>query len=201
VEDGDEDDAPEEFEQAEADEEAGFGRVGESAAVKREVEQREEDVEVLFDRERPDDVEADRDPGVDEEDGGVVVVVEEGAEEAGPVARGGVLDEVGVGGGEGVDDVEGDDDAESAAEVEAAQRDGAGGVELAAEERGDEVSREEEEGGDAERGGDVVGDRLEGVRPEDDEEGDGADAVEAGDVERRFGGVGQVKLLKQYLMV
>jgi hypothetical protein len=195
VEDGDEDDAPEELKQAEADEEARFGRVGEAATVQREIEQRKEDVEVLFYRERPDDVEADRDPGVEEEDGGVVVAVEEGAEEACPVARGVVLDEVGAGGGEGVYDVERDDDAENAAEVEALESDGAGGCKLASQQRGDEVAGEEEEDRDAERGGDVVGDRRESMGPEDDEEGEGADAVETGDVRGRFGGVGQVKLL------
>jgi hypothetical protein len=72
-----------------------------------------------------------------------------------------VLNKVCVGCGKCVDDVQRDEDTQCAAKVKSAKGDGAGGDEFAAQKRGDEVSGEEEEDGNAERSRNVIRDSRE----------------------------------------
>src|SRR5579864_862234 len=88
-------------------------------------------------------------------------------------------------GGKNGDDCQSDvsrrENAQNAAQVKMFQADRAASLGFAAEQRGDEVSTQKEEDGDAEAAGQVaVG---HGVRDEDDEKSDGAYTVEAGNVD------------------
>jgi hypothetical protein len=157
VQDEDEDRAPEEFEGADGEQKRGLGALRPAVAEDGAESRREEQVEVLFDGEGPDDGEAGGREGGPADDVDVVVDVGDYGEDAARVAgvemqRG--RDEYDERG----DDIQRDEDAERAAEVEVAEPERAGGGELAAQQRGDEVAGEEEKDGDAERGGDVIRD-------------------------------------------
>ena len=112
----------------------------------------------------------------------VVVEVEQQAQDADAVSRGPMHHEVRECCAHREHHIQRDKDAQRTADVEVAQRDGSGALQLAAKQRGNQVAAQKKEDGNAQRRRDVVADSGQRMSPEDQQEGDRADAVQPGNV-------------------
>jgi hypothetical protein len=116
------------------------------------------------------------------QDDGIVVEVEQQAEDADPVAHRPVHDKVREECGQPEDHIQRHKDAQCAANVEVAQAQGPGVLQLPAQQRGNQVAAEKEKNRYAERRRDVVARSGQRMGAEDHQERNGPDAVQPRDI-------------------
>jgi len=173
---------PDQLCHAEADQDAVLRDPGELPPDHCEVQQREQDVEVLLHSQRPDNVHAQRQPCVPAQHHSVVVEVEQQAEDANAVSRRPVHHKVREGSCQTEDHIQRHKDTQRSSDVEVAQVDSSRALQLASQQRGNQVAAQKKEDGNAQRRRDVVADSGQRMSPEDQQEGDRADAVQPGNV-------------------